>query len=167
VTRVLSRRTCQSWSTGAHLLTDAAWSADEKVVLIALSGSKQLAVLHFVGSAPSLLAHLLPLELPGVAQCDGTLISSIAFDSAAGRLAVACSTRGAAAQHWVCTYALQAAPVYVAKPVGPVLHAPAGGSCNGSRAAHAAVAFQRCAVESQRRCLLAISWPDGTVALAV
>ena len=165
-----SCRTCQSWSTGEHALSDAAWSTDEKVALITLSGSLQIAVLHFVGGAPSLLAHLLPLELPGIEQSRCTSISSVAFDSDSGRLAVACTTAGGdglPAEHAVCVFAVQSSPVFQARMLGRVLPPPDRLAAGASQAG---VAFRpRAAGRAEQQvgpCALAVSWPNGAVSLA-
>ena len=161
-------RTCQNWSTGTHALTDAAWSADESVVLIALDESSQLGVLHLVGSAPSLLAHLLPLDLPDLPAPSGGVvtISSLALDSKAGKLAVACTAAdaGAAAVHAVCLYALQASPVYLAKSVGRVL--PPADVASSPPQCKLQVALRPGLVDGQNRSVIAITWHDGSVALA-
>ena len=169
-TRVL--RTCQSWSTRARALTDATWSADEAVVLVALEASSQLGVLHLVGSAPSLLAHLLPLDLPkplgaelSDASWSAACISSIAYDSNAGKLAVACSFAadiGVPPHHLVCVYGVESSPVYVAKLRGSVQ--PPAARARLAPCCKSQVALRP--VDGQNRSTIAITWPDGSVALA-
>ena len=163
-------RTCQNWSTGSHALTDAAWAANESAVLIALDGSGQLGVLqHMVGSAPSLLAHLLPIDLPvlSVRKCGDVRISSLAFDSAACKLAVACTAAlgdSGAVEHLVYVYALQSSPEYLAKLLG-TMQPPVD----------AALAVPQCKMQAvirpggpdrQLRSVLTVTWQDGSVALA-
>ena len=167
-------RTCQRWSTGEHALTDAAWSVDEKLVFLALSGSLQIAALHFVGSAPSLLAHLLPLELPGlVSEPPGLRITSLAFDSTAGKMAVACTadeTDDAPAAHMACVYQVQCSPVVVAKPLGRVASPPADHTAAMRGVAGVAFRAGASAPTNARAqsaaSTLAVSWPDGSVSLA-
>ncbi len=146
------------------MLVDAAWAADETVVFLALSGSQRLAVLHFVGSAPSLLAHLLPLDLPGVPL--GTCITSIAFDSNTEKLAVAGMTASAddAPSAWL--FAVQTSPVYLAKLLGAVTSPAASARADAA----VGVAFRPAAIaraeERVAASALAIAWPGGTVSLA-
>ena len=171
-------RTCQSWSTGAHILTDAAWSADEKLVLLALSGSLQVAVLHFVSDAPSLLANLMPLDLPGSGEAER--ISSLAYHSVAQRLAVGYA--GADESHWVAVFEVQTSPVFKARHLGRVLppaaehRAPRHSTASG--AAPMRVGFWRSAVPPDERVRsaaqppavaaasqLAVTWDNGAVTL--
>jgi hypothetical protein len=147
-------------------LTDAAWSTDERVVLVALSGSLQVAVLHFVSAAPSLLAHLLPLELPGIAERGTARIASIALDAGGTKLAVACAAKeDGVVPHWVRAYALQSSPVYAAKLIGEIVPPPS--AADEAAPGSPAVAFRRRgAAEAVENAALAISWPGGAVTLA-
>jgi len=142
-------------------------------VLIALDASSQLGVLHLVGSAPSLLAHLLPLDLPKPlgdvlpdASWSAACISSLAYDSIAGKLAVACSLGvdigTDAPRHLVCVYGVESSPVYVAKLRGSV-HPPAAQARPAPRC-KLQVALRP--VDGQKRSIIAITWPDESVALA-
>lgn len=137
-------------------------------MLIALDDSSQLGVLHLVGSAPSLLAHLLPLDLPDLpARSEGSSvhISSIAFDCMAGKLAVACADGDDPyARHAVCVYALQSSPVYLAKPLGHVQ--PPADTGSTASPCKLQVAFRPAPGSAQPRSVLAITWQDGSVALA-
>ena len=141
-------------------------------MLIALDATSQLGVLHLVGSAPSLLAHLLPLDLPKPlkelpdASWSAACISSIAYDSAAGKLAVACSfltgDGTAALHHLVCVYGLQSSPVYQAelrKYVEPPADAAPEPRCKMQ------VVIRPCSADKQKRGVIAIAWQDGSVAV--
>jgi hypothetical protein len=137
-------------------------------VLIALDGSGQLGVLHMVGSAPSLLAHLLPIDLPVLSalKCGAVHISSLAFDSAACKLAVACTTAagdGEAVQHMVYVFALQSSPVYLAKPL-ETLQSPADAALAGPQCKMNVVFRPR--ADGQLRNVLTITWQDGSAMLA-
>lgn len=156
---LVMRRTSRSWSTSGHFLTDAAWSADEGVLLIALSDTPQMAVLHFVGGPPSLLAHLLPLDLPGL---DARVrISGIALDSGAQQLAVACVCDRGDQEAWVGVFALKSSPVFAAQPTGKVLQPAAARLQQTHGQALAGVAFRPMAAASTRAAdaSLAVSWP--------
>ena len=141
-------------------------------MLIALEASSQLGVLHLVGSAPSLLAHLLPLELPKplkdlpAASWSSACISSIAYDSNAGKLAVGCSvaadTGSDAPRHLVCVYCLQSSPVYVAELRGAVQ--PPAAQSRAAPRCKLQVAMRP--VDGQKRSIVAVTWPDESMALA-
>ena len=141
-------------------------------MIIALEASSQLGVLHLVGSAPSLLAHLLPLELPKPLKdlpdeswC-AACISSIAYDSTAGKLAVGCSvaadTSTDAPRHLACIYGVQASPVYVAELCGSVL--PPAAQARAAPRSKLQVAMRP--LDGQKRSILVVAWPDESVALA-
>ena len=156
------------WSTGSHALVDAAWAANESAVLIALEGSGQLGVLHLVGSAPSLLAHLLPIDLPSLSHFRAELvhISSVAFDSAACKLAVACTIEvgeDRSPESLVYLYTLQSSPVYLAKLLGTVK--PPAGAARAVPQRRVQVAM-RPVVKGEQMRNVTITWQDGSVALA-
>ena len=161
----LARRTCQNWSTGSHALVDAVWTANESAVLIALDRSGQLGVLHLVGSAPSLLAHLLPIDLPVLsAMPSGAVhISSLAFDIAARKLAVACTAPGEEGdtESKVYLYDLQSSPVYLARLLQTVQSPAAAGL---PRKVH--VAIRPGVKDEQMRTAMTITWEDCSVASA-
>ena len=75
---VTLHRTGQSWTTGETPLVDAVWLADETVVVLAFK--HRVAALHFVKEPPSVMAHLLPLDLPDLdGSIDGLALSSDAL----------------------------------------------------------------------------------------
>lgn len=138
-------------------------------MILSVTSSAQLAVLKFVGDAPSLAAKLMPLDLPVAAQQPPGSVASLCLDSKAGKLAVAFLGDP---QPTVCVFALQTSPACVAHLVARLT--PPGNTVSQksasqlgpglslrSRVAHDGVNRSAQTLGS----VLAVAWPSGGVGI--
>ncbi|XP_073154994.1 aladin isoform X1 [Henckelia pumila] len=81
--------TSEPWSSKNGFVTGATWDPDGRMILLSFSESSTLGSIHFASKAPSLDAHLIPVELPEIKSLTGSqVIKNIAWDASGERLAV-------------------------------------------------------------------------------
>lgn len=81
--------TSEPWSSSGGFVTGAVWDPDGRMVLLAFSESSTLGSIHFASKPPSLVAHLVPVELPEIATITASQkIEKIAWDASGERLAI-------------------------------------------------------------------------------
>ncbi|KAG6580863.1 Aladin, partial [Cucurbita argyrosperma subsp. sororia] len=77
--------TSEQWST----TSGAIWDPDGRMILLAFSESSVLGSIHFASKPPSLVAHLLAVDLPEITTLTNSQgIEKIAWDASGERLAV-------------------------------------------------------------------------------
>ncbi|XP_073317452.1 aladin [Primulina huaijiensis] len=80
--------TSEPWSSKNGYVTGATWDPDGRMILLSFSESSTLGSIHFASKAPSLDAHLIPVELPEIKSLTGSqVIKNIAWDASGERLA--------------------------------------------------------------------------------
>ncbi|KAJ8449730.1 hypothetical protein Cgig2_001386 [Carnegiea gigantea] len=81
--------TSEPWSSSGGFVTGAVWDPDGRMVLLAFSESSTLGSIHFASKPPSLVAHLVPVDLPEIATITASQkIEKIAWDASGERLAI-------------------------------------------------------------------------------
>uniref|UniRef100_A0A7C9E2B2 Aladin seven-bladed propeller domain-containing protein n=1 Tax=Opuntia streptacantha TaxID=393608 RepID=A0A7C9E2B2_OPUST len=81
--------TSEPWSSSGGFVTGAVWDPDGRMVLLAFSESSTLGSIHFASKPPSLVAHLVPVDLPEIATITGSQkIEKMAWDASGERLAI-------------------------------------------------------------------------------
>lgn len=81
--------TSEPWSSSGGFVTGAVWDPDGRMVLLAFSESSTLGSIHFASKPPSLVAHLVPVDLPEMATITASQkIEKIAWDASGERLAI-------------------------------------------------------------------------------
>ncbi|XP_022934085.1 aladin [Cucurbita moschata] len=81
--------TSEQWSTTSGFVTGAIWDPDGRMILLAFSESSVLGSIHFASKPPSLVAHLLAVDLPEITTLTNSQgIEKIAWDASGERLAV-------------------------------------------------------------------------------
>ncbi|KZV48770.1 aladin-like [Dorcoceras hygrometricum] len=81
--------TSEPWSSKNGFVTGATWDPDGRMILLSFSESSTLGSIHFASKAPSLDAHLIPVELAQIKSLTGSqVIKNIAWDASGERLAV-------------------------------------------------------------------------------
>lgn len=131
-------------------------------MILSVTSSTQLAVLKFVGEAPSLAAKLVPLDLPVAALHLQGSVTSLCFDSTAGKLAVAFLGD---AEPSVCVFALQTKPACEAHLVGRLTPPALARTLKVASPQGPGLAFrhQLGSGASGSVLALAVAWPGGGV----
>ncbi|KAA0053915.1 aladin [Cucumis melo var. makuwa] len=81
--------TSEQWSSTSGFVTGAIWDPEGRMILLAFSDSSVLGSIHFASKPPSLVAHLLPVDLPEITTLTNSQgIEKIAWDASGERLAV-------------------------------------------------------------------------------
>uniref|UniRef100_A0A803LT93 Aladin n=1 Tax=Chenopodium quinoa TaxID=63459 RepID=A0A803LT93_CHEQI len=81
--------TSQPWSSSRGFVTGATWDPDGRMILLSFSNSSTLGSVHFASKPPSLVAHLLPVDLPEIStRTNSQQIEKIAWDASGERLAI-------------------------------------------------------------------------------
>ncbi|KAL9240052.1 hypothetical protein vseg_014313 [Gypsophila vaccaria] len=111
--------TSQPWSSTSGFVTGATWDPDSRMILLAFSESSTLGSVHFASKPPSLVAHLLPVELPEIANLMGSQsIEKIAWDGSGERLAVSFKDGDESYKGLVAIYDVRRTPLIAATLFG-------------------------------------------------
>ncbi|XP_074306817.1 aladin [Silene latifolia] len=111
--------TSQPWSSTSGFVTGATWDPESRMILLAFSGSSTLGSVHFASKPPSLVAHLLPVDLPEIANLTGSQsIEKIAWDGSGERLAVSFKEGDESYQGLIAIYDVRRTPLIAATLFG-------------------------------------------------
>ncbi|XP_048495984.1 aladin [Beta vulgaris subsp. vulgaris] len=111
--------TFQPWSSSNGFVTGATWDPDGRMILLAFSKSSTLGSVHFASKPPSLVAHLLPVDLPEIVTLTGSQVfEKIAWDASGERLAVSFKGGDELYQGLIAIYDVRRTPLITASLVG-------------------------------------------------
>ncbi|XP_056691119.1 aladin [Spinacia oleracea] len=111
--------TSQPWSSSSGFVTGATWDPEGRMILLAFSKSSTLGSIHFASKPPSLVAHLLPVDLPEIATLTGSQqIEKIAWDASGERLAVSFKEGDESYRGLIAIYDVRRTPLIAASLVG-------------------------------------------------
>lgn len=111
--------TSEPWSSTGGFVTGATWDPDGRMILIAFSKSLSLGSIHFASKPPSLDAHLLPVDLPGIASLPGSQgIEKMAWDASGERLAISYKGGDEFNKGLIAIYDTKRSPVISASLIG-------------------------------------------------
>ncbi|KAK9154555.1 hypothetical protein Sjap_002035 [Stephania japonica] len=111
--------TSERWTSSGGFVTGATWDPDGRMILIAFSDSLTLGSIHFASRAPSLDAHLLPIELPEIVSLTGSHgVEKIAWDASGERLALSYKGGDEAYSGLISIYDVRRTPLVLASLVG-------------------------------------------------
>ncbi|KAH9612001.1 hypothetical protein KSS87_000033 [Heliosperma pusillum] len=111
--------TSQPWSSASGFVTGATWDPESRMILLAFSESSTLGSVHFASKPPSLVAHLLPVDLPEIANLTGSHgVEKIAWDGSGERLAVSFKDGDESYQGLIAIYDVRRTPLIAATLFG-------------------------------------------------
>ncbi|CAO2822376.1 unnamed protein product [Amaranthus hypochondriacus] len=111
--------TSQPWSSSSGFVTGASWDPDGHMILLSFSKSCTLGSIHFASKPPSLVAHLLPVELPEIATLTRSqTIEKVAWDASGERLALSFKDGDESYQGLIAIYDVRRTPLIAASLVG-------------------------------------------------
>lgn len=107
--------THKKWSNPQANILDASWGPDGKAVVVCFYGRIPAVAVYLSGRSGVLVAHVLPVEMPGLVEESGTspgscLVEAVAWDGTGERL-VAVMGRDHSRAGEIAIYSAKAAPV--------------------------------------------------------
>lgn len=111
--------TSEPWSSSGGFVTGAVWDPDGRMVLLAFSESSTLGSIHFASKPPSLVAHLVPVDLPEMATITASQkIEKIAWDASGERLAISFKEADELYQGLIAIYDVRRTSLIAASLIG-------------------------------------------------
>ncbi|KAE8651166.1 hypothetical protein Csa_002057 [Cucumis sativus] len=111
--------TSEQWSSTSGFVTGAIWDPEGRMILLAFSGSSVLGSIHFASKPPSLVAHLLPVDLPEITTSTNSQgIEKIAWDASGERLAVSFKEGDKLSNGLIAVYDVKRTPLICPSLIG-------------------------------------------------